>query len=116
MAALRRYLVAGLLVWVPLGVTLLIITWMVNLIDQTLLLLPEQWRPEYVIGFRVPGLGIVATLIVVIGTGIVMRHFFGFHLVGMGERLLARIPVVRGIYGAVKQVADLLRPWMIHET
>jgi uncharacterized membrane protein len=108
MAALRRYLVAGLLVWVPLGVTLLIITWMVNLIDQTLLLLPEHWRPEYVLGFRIPGLGLVATLIVVIGTGILMRHFFGFHLLGMGERLVARIPVVRSIYGSVKQLAETM--------
>jgi uncharacterized membrane protein len=108
MAALRRYLVAGLLVWVPLGVTLLIITWMVNLIDQTLLLLPEHWRPDYVLGFRIPGLGLVATLIVVIGTGILMRHFFGFHLVGMGERLVARIPVVRSIYGSVKQLAETM--------
>lgn len=108
MAALRRYLIAGLLVWVPLGVTLLIITWMVNLIDQTLLLLPEHWRPDYLLGFRIPGLGLVATLIVVIGTGIVMRHFLGLHLVGMGERLLARIPVVRSIYGAVKQLAETM--------
>jgi uncharacterized membrane protein len=108
MAALRRYLIAGVLVWVPLGVTLLIISWMVNLIDQTLLLLPEHWRPDYLLGIHIPGLGVVLTLVVVIGTGIVMRHFFGFHLVGMGERLLARIPVVRGIYGAVKQVAETM--------
>jgi uncharacterized membrane protein len=108
MAALRRYLVAGLLVWVPLGVTLLIISWMVSLIDQTLLLLPEHWRPDYVLGLHIPGLGVVLTFVVVVGTGIVMRHFFGFHLVGMGERLLARIPFVRGIYSAVKQVAETM--------
>jgi uncharacterized membrane protein len=109
MAALRRYLVAGLLVWVPLGVTLLIISWMVSFVDQTLLLLPEHWRPDYLLGgVHIPGLGVVLTLVVVIGTGIIMRHFFGFHLVGLGERVLARIPVVRGIYGAVKQVAETM--------
>jgi uncharacterized membrane protein len=108
MAALRRYLVAGLLVWVPLGVTLLIIAWMVSLIDQTLLLLPENWRPDYLLGIHIPGLGLVLTLGVVIGTGIGITHFFGFHLVGLGERMLARIPVVRGIYGAVKQVTETM--------
>ena len=108
MAALRRYLVAGLLVWVPLGVTLLIITWMVNLMDRTLLLLPANWRPEQVIGFSIPGLGIVLTAVVVIGTGIAVTHLFGFHVVGLGERIVARIPVVRSIYSSVKQVTETM--------
>jgi len=108
MAALRRYLVAGLLVWVPLGVTLLIISWLVGLMDQTLLLLPLQWRPEQVIGFSIPGLGFVLTAVVVIGTGIGITHFFGQHLVGLGERVLNRIPVVRGIYSAVKQLTETM--------
>ena len=108
MAALRRYLVAGLLVWVPLGVTLLIISWMVSLIDQTLLLLPLQWRPEQVIGFNIPGLGFVLTAAVVIGTGIGITHFFGLRVVDLGERLLNRIPVVRSIYSSVKQLTETL--------
>jgi uncharacterized membrane protein len=108
MAALRRYLVAGLLVWVPLGVTLLIISWMVGLIDQTLLLLPVQWRPEHVIGFNIPGLGFVLTAAVVIGTGIGITHFFGLRVVDLGERLLSRIPVVRSIYSSVKQLTETL--------
>lgn len=108
MASLRRYLVAGLLVWVPLGVTLLIISWMVSLVDQTLLLLPEHWRPDYVLGIHIPGLGIVLTAFVVIGTGFGITHLFGLHVVGLGERILGRIPVVRGIYGAVKQVTETM--------
>jgi uncharacterized membrane protein len=108
MAALRRYLVAGLLVWVPLGVTLLIITWMVNLMDRTLLLLPANWRPEQFAGFSIPGLGIVLTAVVVIGTGIAVTHLFGFHVVGLGERILARIPIVRSIYSSVKQVTETM--------
>jgi uncharacterized membrane protein len=107
-AALRRYLIAGLLVWVPLGVTLLLVTWMVEIVDRTLLWLPQPWRPEQVIGFGVPGLGLVLTAAVVIGTGIAMIHLFGFHLVDFGERIVARIPVVGAVYSAVKQVTQTM--------
>ncbi len=107
-APLRRYLVAGLLVWVPLGVTLLIISWMVSLMDTTLLLLPEPWRPDHWIGFRVPGLGFVLTAVVVLGTGFVIVHLFGRHVVGLGERIVARIPIVRSIYSSVKQVTETM--------
>src|SRR6266566_9452300 len=108
MAALRHYLVAGLLVWVPLGVTLLIITWMVGLLDQTLLLLPEQLRPDYLLKFHIPGLGIVLTFVALFGTGVVARNLFGRQLVNVGERFLARIPFVRSIYSAVKQVTETM--------
>jgi len=106
MAALRRYLVAGLLVWVPLGVTLLIIGWMVSLMDSTLLLLPEPWRPEQLLGVRIPGFGFLLTAIVVIGTGMVAKNLFGRELVSLGERILSHIPVVRSIYSSVKQLAE----------
>lgn len=112
MAALRRYLVAGLLVWVPLGVTLLIIGWMVGLMDSTLDIVPEEWRPQWqVFGYdlyRLPGLGFVLTAVVVIGTGIAITHFFGLHVVGLGERIVNRIPVVRSIYSSVKQVTETM--------
>ena len=107
-ASLRRYLVAGLLVWVPLGVTLLIIAWMVDLMDQTLLLLPEVWHPNRLLGFRIPGLGFVLTAVVVVTTGMIATNLFGRKLVDFGEHLLSRIPVVRGIYGAVKQVTETM--------
>jgi uncharacterized membrane protein len=108
MGALRRYLVAGLLIWVPLGVTVLIIKFLVDMMDQTLLLLPPVARPENLLGFRIPGLGLVMTAIVVVGTGMVMTNLFGRQLVRFGERLLERIPVVRGIYSAVKQLTETL--------
>jgi uncharacterized membrane protein len=108
MGALRRYLVAGLLVWVPLGVTVVIIKFMVDLMDETLLLLPESIRPENLIHFRIPGLGVVLTVVVVLATGMVMTNLFGRQLVRFGEGLLERIPFVRGIYGAVKQVTETL--------
>ena len=106
MGALRRYLVAGLLVWVPLGVTLLIVTFLVDLIDQTLLLLPEIVQPEHLLGFRIPGLGAVLTAIIVLVTGVIVTNLFGMQLYTIGERILQRIPLVRSIYAAVKQVTE----------
>ncbi len=108
MGALRRYLVAGLLVWVPVGVTLLIIKFLVDLMDQSLLLLPVSWRPEVMLGFRIPGLGLVLTLLVVLATGLVATNLFGRRLLHLGERILARVPLVRSIYSAVKQVVETI--------
>jgi len=108
MSPLRRYLVAGLLVWVPVGVTLLIIKFLVDLVDQTLLLLPAGLRPENLLGFRIPGLGLVLTAVVVLATGMVVTNLFGRQLVRLGEKLLARIPVVRSIYSSVKQLTETL--------
>ncbi len=106
MGTLRRYLMAGLLVWVPLGVTLLIVAFLVDLMDQTLLLLPAAIQPENLLGFRIPGLGLVLTAIVVLATGMVVTNLFGMQLFTIGERLLQRIPLVRSIYASVKQVTE----------
>jgi len=108
MAQLRRWLVAGLLVWVPLGVTALIVQLMVDTMDRTLLLLPQNIRPEVLLGYRIPGLGLVLTLVVVIATGVVATNLFGRQLLHLWEAILHRIPVVRGIYGAVKQLTETL--------
>ena len=106
MAALRRYLMAGLLVWVPLGVTLLIVAFLVDLMDQTLRLLPESLQPENLLGFRIPGLGAVLTALIVFVTGMIVTNLFGMQLFNIGERLLQRIPLVRSIYASVKQVTE----------
>jgi uncharacterized membrane protein len=106
MAALRRYLMAGLLVWVPLGVTLLIVAFLVDLMDQTLRLLPESIQPENVLGFRIPGLGAVLTAVIVFVTGMIVTNLFGMQLFNIGERILQRIPLVRSIYASVKQVTE----------
>ena len=108
MATLRRYLVAGLLVWVPVGVTLLIVGFLVDLMDQTLLLLPVSLQPEKLLGFRIPGLGLVLTAVVVFVTGFIVTNLFGMRIVNIGERLLQRIPLVRSIYASVKQVTQSL--------
>ena len=106
MNALRRYLAAGLLVWVPLGITVLIVSFLVELMDRTLLLLPAAYRPEQLLGFRVPGLGVVLTLLVVLITGMIVANFFGRRLVALWEGILSRIPLVRSIYSSAKQVAE----------
>ena len=97
---------AGLLVWVPLGVTLLIVTFLVDLMDQTLRLLPEGLQPENLLGFRIPGLGAVLTALIVFVTGMIVTNLFGMQLFNIGERILQRIPLVRSIYASVKQVTE----------
>lgn len=108
MNSLRRYLIAGLLIWVPLGVTMLVLMWLVDLMDRTLLLLPEHYQPEVLLGVRIPGLGIVLTVVVLLVTGVVVANLFGRQLVTGWESLLSRIPLVRTIYMGVKQLMEML--------
>ena len=108
MATLRRYFVAGLLVWIPLGITIWVLKLLVDLMDQSLLLLPNQYRSEALFGFHVPGLGIFLTLAIVLGTGALAANFFGRKVLELGHRALSRIPIVRSIYGGVKQISDTL--------
>ena len=103
---MKRYLIAGLLVWVPIGVTLLVIRLVVDITDKTLLLLPAKYQPEVLFGFKIPGLGIVLSVVVVLATGMVVANLFGRTLIAMWERLLARIPFVSKIYQGVKQVME----------
>lgn len=105
---LRRYLIAGLLLWLPLGVTILVVRLLVGTMDQTLLLLPERLRPDALLGFHIPGLGLLLAVSVVLVTGMLVANLFGRRLVALWERLLARIPLVRSIYMAVKQLAETM--------
>ncbi|PLY13932.1 MAG: hypothetical protein C0631_12445 [Sedimenticola sp.] len=108
MSFLRRYLVAGLLVWVPLGVTLLVVRLLVRWLDNSLLLIPEAYRPETLLGFTVPGLGVILSVLIVLTTGVLAANLFGRSLVGLWERMLARIPLVRSIYSGAKQLAETM--------
>ncbi len=108
MATLRRYLVAGLLVWIPLGITIWVLKLLVDLMDQTLLLVPERFRSEAVFGFHVPGLGVILTAVILLATGALAANFFGRRLLGLWDSALGRIPIVRSIYGGVKQISDTL--------
>jgi uncharacterized membrane protein len=105
---LRRYLITGLLLWVPLGITLWVLSFLLTSLDQLLLILPEQYQPDVLLGFHIPGLGLVLTVVVLLVTGVISRNFFGHQLVTAWEGLLARIPVVKSIYSSVKQVSDTL--------
>lgn len=106
--ALRRYLAAGLLVWVPLGITLLIIKFLVDLMDQTLVLLPQALRPDTWLGVRIPGFGILLTAAIVLVTGIVVTNLLGRQLVRLGEAVLSRIPLVRTIYTSAKKITETI--------
>jgi len=108
MKRLRTFLVAGLLVWVPLGVTIILLKILVDLMDQTLLLLPMAYRPETLLGFRSPGLGILLSLLVLLVTGILVANILGRKLVYFWESVLKRIPLVRSIYSAAKQFAEIV--------
>ncbi|MGD8559553.1 MAG: DUF502 domain-containing protein [Gammaproteobacteria bacterium] len=103
---MKRYLIAGLLVWVPLGVTLLVVRLLVDLTDRTLLLLPARYQPEQLFGFGIPGLGIILSVIVVLLTGMVVANLFGRKVVALWESMLARIPLISKIYHGVKQVME----------
>src|SRR3954468_12661836 len=99
---MRRYLIAGLLVWVPLGITLWVLHALVSALDQTLLLVPEAWRPEALFGFPIPGLGVLLSFVVLLLTGIVAANFAGARLILAWEAVLQRIPFVKSIYSSVK--------------
>jgi uncharacterized membrane protein len=108
MITFRRYLVAGLLVWIPLGITLWVMKLLVDLMDESLLLLPQRLHTEALFGFHVPGLGIILTLAIVLATGALTANYFGRQLLALGDSALTRIPIVRSIYGGVKQISDTL--------
>jgi uncharacterized membrane protein len=104
----RKYLITGLLIWLPLGITLLILETIIGWMDQSLLLLPPPWRPEALLGFRIPGLGALLAVAVLLLTGVLARNIVGRRLLLWWERLLGRIPIVRSIYSSVKQVSDTM--------
>jgi uncharacterized membrane protein len=108
MHALRKWLLAGLLVIVPVAITLAVLRWIIDTLDQTLLILPSDWRPDQVFGVHIPGFGVVLTLAILLVVGAAASNFIGKKLVGLGDRVVSRIPVVRGIYSSVKQVSDTL--------
>lgn len=105
---MRKYFITGLLILVPLAITLWVLNLIIGTMDQSLLLLPEEWRPKALFGFNIPGLGTILTLLIVFLTGLATRNFIGKQVVQGWELLLNRIPVVRSIYSSVKQVSDTL--------
>ena len=105
---MRQYLIAGLLVWIPLVITGWVLKLLIDLMDQSLLLLPEKLKTEAWLGMHVPGLGVFLTVAIVLLTGMIAANFFGNKLLGWWDSVLQRIPIVRSIYGGVKQISDTL--------
>ncbi len=99
---LRRWVIAGLLIWIPLGVTLLVLRFFINLLDASLLLIPASLRPD------IPGLGVLLSIVLVVGTGALAANFLGGQAVKLVEDLLDRIPLVRSVYGGMKKLAETL--------
>ena len=97
-----------MLIWVPLVITLWVLTLIIRTMDQSLLLLPEAFRPEHLMGFYLPGIGAVLTILIVLITGMVATNIIGQRLLGFGENIVSRIPVVKSVYNSVKQVSDTL--------
>ena len=103
---IRRYFITGLLIWVPVVITVWVLSILVGTMDQTLLLLPDEFRTELWLGVHVPGMGVLMTLIIIVVTGLLAANILGQRLVHFWEGVLARIPVVNSIYNGVKQVSD----------
>jgi uncharacterized membrane protein len=108
MKRLRRYFVAGLLVWIPLGVTYILLKFLISLMDRSLRYVPERYLPEAWLGLPIPGLGVILTIIVVLVTGLLAANIVGRSVVGGWESLMERIPIVRSIYSAAKNFAEIV--------
>jgi uncharacterized membrane protein len=104
----RRYLMAGLLIWIPILATVLAVRFILELMDRTLVLLPAAWQPEVVTGLRLPGFGAVLAILILLLTGLLVTNFIGRSLVDFSEDMLQRIPFVRAIYGGVKNFSETL--------
>lgn len=105
---MKKYLITGLLIWIPLVITIWVLLLVVDTLDQTLLLLPAEWRPEQWLGVKVRGMGVLLTVLIVFVTGVLAANFIGQGLVRLWNDLLHRIPVVSWVYSGVKQVSDTL--------
>lgn len=108
LAKLRTWLFSGLLVLVPLIITLWVLEWVVSTLDQTLRILPKSWHPDQLLGLHIPGFGVIFALMTVLLIGAMASNFVGNKMVTWWHSLLNRIPVVRSIYSGVKQVSDTL--------
>jgi uncharacterized membrane protein len=105
---MRKYFLTGLLILVPLAITAWVLSMVIGTLDQSLMFVPEHWRPKALFGFNIPGIGAILTIAIVFITGLLTNNLVGNYVVRLGERLLKRVPVVSSLYGSVKQVSDTL--------
>ena len=105
---MKKYLITGLLIWIPLSITIMVLAWIVGSLDQIIEWLPNGLQPRHMIGFNIPGAGLLVGVLIVLMTGLIAANVIGQKLVRYWEALLARIPVVKSLYYGVKQVSDTL--------
>ncbi|QJD91058.1 DUF502 domain-containing protein [Duganella dendranthematis] len=105
---MRKYFITGLLILVPLAITAWVLNLVISTMDQSLLFVPERWQPRTLVGFDIPGLGTLLTIVIVFLTGLLTNNLVGNYVVKLWEKLLTRIPVVSSLYSSVKQVSDTL--------
>ena len=108
MAVLKKYIIAGLLVWLPFAATVVIVKLLIDLLDKTILLLPPEWHPVALLGFSIPGFGIILALSILLLTGMFAANLFGRRFVEIWERILNKIPLVRSIYSSIKQISNTI--------
>ena len=108
MTALKKYIIAGLLVWLPFAATVVIVKLVIDLLDKTILLLPPEWHPVALLGFSIPGFGIILALSILLLTGMLAANLFGRRFVEIWERILNKIPLVRSIYSSIKQISNTI--------
>ena len=108
MAALKKYIIAGLLVWLPFAATVVIVKLLIDLLDKTILLLPPEWHPVALLGFSIPGFGVILALSILLLTGMLAANLFGRRFVEIWERILNKIPLVRSIYSSIKQISNTI--------
>ena len=108
MAALKKYIIAGLLVWLPFAATVVIVKLLIDLLDKTILLLPPEWHPVALLGFSIPGFGIILALSILLLTGMFAANLFGRRFVEIWERILNKIPLVTSIYSSIKQISNTI--------
>jgi len=106
MSLLRRYFISGLLVWLPIWITILVIKFLLEILDSVVSLLPEQYHPDTLFGVHIPGIGIIITLLVIFFTGVIVANFLGKRLIALWDSIIDRIPLVRTVYASVKQVVQ----------
>jgi uncharacterized membrane protein len=105
---IRRYFLAGLLVWLPILATLFVLNFIIKILDTSLALIPDFLTPQHLFGFRIPGLGVVLSIIILFTTGLMVTNFIGKRMVTIGEWVVGHIPLARTVYSAVKQVLQTL--------
>lgn len=105
---MKKYFITGLLVLVPLFITVWVLLSIIGMMDQSLYLLPESWRPQALFGHNIIGIGALLTMLIILITGVIATNFFGKQLILLWEKMLNRVPVVKSIYASVKQVSDTL--------